>query len=466
MKKFGSRSSVMHGNSLMTAGGLRKKDLKYNKHGKIVSKKLSMIAEIRMDGGASHEMRYTIMHEMEKLTKWVKDKKWKIIEGRLNISEWSTNIIKDYPAKENKKHKRLETFNIFEEYIKKYFTHSLNWNKLSKNIMDRAIIEEFSRSFKIKYDFPTLTRVDTYVENNYIQKYFIQVFAKLDYNETVECPNNIISSINDSTNNSNNDSKMAIKMWFYIDENAINKIESTNNLCRPLDFKDKGNYFKGAYIFFIESSKLIEILGSKDIIKSGKINDQGLELNNVKCYDFRTKTYYKDGIGNKGPHKKIYLTYYNKLNGRINDTIKKIEEIKARLITTINIYFILPATIENGNNIKIEMASEHITNNEIGNYFSTIDSIISITRGSSRVGSSGRGSSGRGSSGRGSSRVGSSGRGSSGRGSSGRGSSGRGSSGRGSSGRGSSGRGSSGRGSSRVGSSGRSRTKGSKSSKN
>jgi hypothetical protein len=423
MKKFGSRSSVMHGNSLMTAGGLRQKDLKYNKHGKIVSKKLSMLAEIRMDGGASHEMRYTIMDEMKELTKWVKDKKWKISNGKLNISEWS----------ETKKYKGLETFNIFEEYIKKYFTHSLNWNKLSKNIMDRAIIEEFSRSFKIEYDFPTLTRVDTYVANNYIQKYFIQVFAKLYYNDTaVGCPNNIISNINDSTNNSNNDSKMAIKMWFYIDENAINKIERTNNLCRPLDFKDKGNYFKGAYIFFIESSKLIKILGSKDII-SGEVNDQG--LNNVKCYDFRTKNYYKDGIGNKDPNKKIYLTYYNKLNGRINDTIKKIEEIKAGLITTTNIYFILPATIEKGNNIKIEMASEHITNNEIGNYFSTIDSIISITRGSSRVGSSGRGSSGKGSS-----RVGSSGRGSSRVGSSGRGSSGK--------------------GSSRVGSSGRSRPKG------
>jgi hypothetical protein len=35
----------MHGNAIMTGGGLRKKDLKYNKHGKIVSKKVSAIAK-------------------------------------------------------------------------------------------------------------------------------------------------------------------------------------------------------------------------------------------------------------------------------------------------------------------------------------------------------------------------------------------------------------------------------------
>ena len=34
----------MHGTAKMTGGGLRKKDLKYNKHGKIVSKKVSSMA--------------------------------------------------------------------------------------------------------------------------------------------------------------------------------------------------------------------------------------------------------------------------------------------------------------------------------------------------------------------------------------------------------------------------------------
>ena len=45
MRKIGSRAQVMHGNARMTGGGLRKKDLKYNKRGKIVSKKASKAAK-------------------------------------------------------------------------------------------------------------------------------------------------------------------------------------------------------------------------------------------------------------------------------------------------------------------------------------------------------------------------------------------------------------------------------------
>lgn len=39
--RLGSRAQVMHGTAYMTGGGLRKAHLKYNKHGRIVSKKLS-----------------------------------------------------------------------------------------------------------------------------------------------------------------------------------------------------------------------------------------------------------------------------------------------------------------------------------------------------------------------------------------------------------------------------------------
>lgn len=37
-KLEGSRAEVMHGTSWKTSGGLTKADLKYNKHGKIVSR--------------------------------------------------------------------------------------------------------------------------------------------------------------------------------------------------------------------------------------------------------------------------------------------------------------------------------------------------------------------------------------------------------------------------------------------
>ena len=45
MQRVGSRAQVMHGNAKMTGGGLKKKDLKYNKQGKIVSKKMSAMVK-------------------------------------------------------------------------------------------------------------------------------------------------------------------------------------------------------------------------------------------------------------------------------------------------------------------------------------------------------------------------------------------------------------------------------------
>ena len=44
-QRIGSRAQVMHGTAKMTGGGLTKKHLKYNKRGKIVSKKASKSAK-------------------------------------------------------------------------------------------------------------------------------------------------------------------------------------------------------------------------------------------------------------------------------------------------------------------------------------------------------------------------------------------------------------------------------------
>jgi hypothetical protein len=41
IKSVGTRAEVMHGTARHTSGGLTKKDLKYNKHGRIVSVKMS-----------------------------------------------------------------------------------------------------------------------------------------------------------------------------------------------------------------------------------------------------------------------------------------------------------------------------------------------------------------------------------------------------------------------------------------
>lgn len=45
MQTIGSRAAVMHGNAHHTSGGLTKSDLKYNKWGRIVSRKKSSKAK-------------------------------------------------------------------------------------------------------------------------------------------------------------------------------------------------------------------------------------------------------------------------------------------------------------------------------------------------------------------------------------------------------------------------------------
>ena len=57
----GSRSQVMHGTKDQTSGGLRKKDLKYNKHGRIVSRKRSARArrEKRLSKAGYHTKKGT-----------------------------------------------------------------------------------------------------------------------------------------------------------------------------------------------------------------------------------------------------------------------------------------------------------------------------------------------------------------------------------------------------------------------
>ena len=45
IKKIGTRAEVMHGKASQTSGGLSRKDLKYNKQGRIVSKKKSALGK-------------------------------------------------------------------------------------------------------------------------------------------------------------------------------------------------------------------------------------------------------------------------------------------------------------------------------------------------------------------------------------------------------------------------------------
>ena len=79
MKRVGTRIQVMNGTAKQTGGGLRKRDLIYNKRGKIVSKKMSSIAKKRMQKGGTVETVEVIknsknntkivLHRFNKLTK-------------------------------------------------------------------------------------------------------------------------------------------------------------------------------------------------------------------------------------------------------------------------------------------------------------------------------------------------------------------------------------------------------------
>jgi hypothetical protein len=61
---IGSRAQVMHGTAIKTAGGLTKKDLVYNKGGRIVSRKRSMRAkkEKRLQKAGYHTRKGVFGH--------------------------------------------------------------------------------------------------------------------------------------------------------------------------------------------------------------------------------------------------------------------------------------------------------------------------------------------------------------------------------------------------------------------
>jgi hypothetical protein len=58
MKAIGTRAEVFHGTAEHTAGGLKKKDLKKNKFGRIVSVKASLSSKKRFDANPSLKKKF------------------------------------------------------------------------------------------------------------------------------------------------------------------------------------------------------------------------------------------------------------------------------------------------------------------------------------------------------------------------------------------------------------------------
>ena len=117
MKRVGSRLQVMRGTAKQTGGGLRKRDLKYNKHGKIVSKKVSTIAKKNLKKGGYKIKNmigggeYDIFYQLNAKSKWVNgklkiifngpilDEEYSILIGDYHIYFHNTNLIMNPPRK-------------------------------------------------------------------------------------------------------------------------------------------------------------------------------------------------------------------------------------------------------------------------------------------------------------------------------------------------------------------------------
>ena len=142
---FGSRAQVMHGTANKTTGGLTKSQLKYNKQGKIVSKKASALAKknnrlvkagyvtkkgkfgVEMRGGARGEGRISTAIGIKKL---LKDKEVDLDQIKLENNE---DVQKSY--------KKILAVEALEGLIKdgKLWIR-WNWNEIHSSKREQRVL--------------------------------------------------------------------------------------------------------------------------------------------------------------------------------------------------------------------------------------------------------------------------------------------------------------------------------------
>jgi hypothetical protein len=152
----GNRTEVMNGLAEKTGGGLRKKDLKYNKFGKIVSKRMSAIAkkENRLQKGGArddYQKRITLIREIEHIVNNI---------GKIEdiVNEIETLSIYEFKEIINTLEDSLKYFYYFKninkeeihELAKKAFHKALK--TVGKNMQKQAIIRKIYLKFKVNYD--------------------------------------------------------------------------------------------------------------------------------------------------------------------------------------------------------------------------------------------------------------------------------------------------------------------------
>ncbi len=144
-KKTGNRTEVMNGLAEKTGGGLRKNDLKYNKYGKIVSKRMSTIAkkENRLQKGgvvSDYKKRIKIINKIEIIVNNIEN---------LSISQFKDII---YALEDTLNYVWLYYLNKddIHELAKKAFHIALK--TVGENMQKQANIRETYLKFRVKFD--------------------------------------------------------------------------------------------------------------------------------------------------------------------------------------------------------------------------------------------------------------------------------------------------------------------------
>lgn len=106
MNKTGTRLQVMYGNAKQTSGGLKKKDLKYNKNGKIVRKKMSIIAMKKLQKAG-----YTLVNEQ------IRTVSTKNMEGRGLLNGWNMRKKREKYLKMSRDKMRRDKNNVYNNLL-------------------------------------------------------------------------------------------------------------------------------------------------------------------------------------------------------------------------------------------------------------------------------------------------------------------------------------------------------------
>ena len=112
----GSRAQVMHGTVYKTRGGLTKKKLKFNKHGKIVSRAKSSSNPLKRltDAGYRTKKKVNLVHFMTVLMEDIEP-----VENLVNVEEQQKDVEQEKDV--NVEQRRVDSVNVNPNLKYNYF---------------------------------------------------------------------------------------------------------------------------------------------------------------------------------------------------------------------------------------------------------------------------------------------------------------------------------------------------------